>query len=559
MLLCYAVQQRLHAQDLGNIGNQKPVSISGSVQAQGIFYNMSGIDARRQPFTYFLTGAPTISLYGIEIPISFTISEADRSFRQPFNQYGMSPTYKWITLHLGYRDVQFSPYTLGGHTMYGVGVELRPGKLRAGFMYGRLNSATTIDTTTQALVPFSFSRKGYAAKLGYGTDRNFFEFSYLAAKDDSTTKPNGLQPAMNYISPAKNNVLGYATKITLFKHFTLESDGAGSIFTNDVNSPIALDDGDNKVLNSFRKAFGLNGTSEVYTALSAALGYQAKNYGVKVNYKRIDPDFKTMGAYYFSSDFENWTINPMANLYSGKVRFNGSLGFQHDNIKDQKRATNHRVIGSVNAGVDITKAFSVDVVYTNFSDNQKAQTVLFADSLKIVQTTRIITVMPRYMIINPDIIHVISGSFSINSLNDFNTFYSNDAVSRNIKTTQYFLTYNVSFPQRFLGAYINLGTTNLTGQGMKNSYSSATLGANMSLYKQKMQTGLSTTLTKSKDLSGNDAFIINAAGTVGYKLTDKQALSLNIFLTNNKAKSIGINSQPNFTETRGELSYTLNF
>ncbi|QEM02553.1 hypothetical protein DIU31_003100 [Mucilaginibacter rubeus] len=557
MALIYSGCCCLHAQDLENIAHQKPVTFSGTIQAQGIFYNATGIQDRRAPFTYYFSGNPTISFYGLDVPLSFSFSQSDKSFRQPFNQFGISPAYKWVTVHLGYRDISFSPYTLGGHTMLGAGFELTPGKLRVGFMYGRLNRATTIDTTTQALVPFSFSRKGYAAKLGYGTDRNFFELSYLSAKDD-TIKPKGVTPQQDYISPARNDVMGYTSRFSFFKYFMFESDGALSLYTNDVNSPISLDNGSSTLLNKLRTTFGLNGTSEYYTAFSAGLGYKSRNYGLKLKYKRVDPDFQTMGAYYFSSDYENWTVSPSANLAKGKIRFNGSLGFQHDNIKDQKRATNHRVIGAFNAGVDITKSLSVDAVYTNFSDNQKAQTVLFADSLKIVQTTQTITIMPRYMIISTDVIHMVSGSFTRNSLNDYNTFYSTDAVSRSIKTNQYMLSYNINFTKRMLSAYVNISDTKLSGQGMSNSFRSATAGANKVFF-QKLQTGLSSTFTSSKSLGGEDTFIINATGNLGYRVTNKQLISFNLFLTNNKVKTAGPQLQPNFTETRGELSYLLSF
>lgn len=557
LALIYFGHYRLYAQDLSNIAHQQPVTLSGSIQAQGIFYNATGIADRRAPFTYYLSGNPTISIYGLDVPLSFSFSQSDKSFRQPFNQFGISPTYKWVTVHLGYRDISFSPYTLGGHTMLGAGFELNPGKLRVGFMYGRLNRATTIDTTTQALVPFSFSRKGYAAKLGYGTERNFFELSYLSAKDD-TIKPKGITPQQNYISPARNDVMGYTSRFSFLKHFVFESDGALSLYTNDVNSPISLDNGSSTLLNKLRTTFGLNGTSEYYTAFSAGLGYKSRNYGLKVKYKRVDPDFQTMGAYYFSSDYENWTVNPSVVLNKGKIRFNGSLGFQHDNIKNQKRATNHRVIGSFNGGVDITKSLSIDAVYTNFSDNQKAQTVLFADSLKIVQTTQTITVMPRYMIISTDLIHIISGTYTRNSLNDYNNFYSTDAVSRSIKTNQYMLSYNINFTKKMLSAYVNISDTKLNGQGMSNSFRAGTVGANKVFF-QKLQTGLSGTFTQSKAQGGENTNIINGTGNLGYRVTNKQLVSFNFFLTNNKVKTAGPQLQPNFTETRGELSYLLSF
>ncbi|MEQ8338575.1 MAG: hypothetical protein RIA62_14560 [Cyclobacteriaceae bacterium] len=40
---------------------------------------------------------------------------SNTSFQQPFNQYGMSPTYKNVTAHIGFRSMNFSRYSLAGH------------------------------------------------------------------------------------------------------------------------------------------------------------------------------------------------------------------------------------------------------------------------------------------------------------------------------------------------------------------------------------------------------------------------------------------------------------
>ncbi|MDP4256024.1 MAG: hypothetical protein Q8938_18595, partial [Bacteroidota bacterium] len=125
ILLVVAVASRAFsagAQDIGTWGSQKPVSLRGSAQIRGIFYGASGIPDRRTPFSYLFAGNLTADLYGVSIPMNFSISEQDRSFSQPFNQFGISPHYKWITLHLGYRNISFSPYTLAGYTLLGAGV-----------------------------------------------------------------------------------------------------------------------------------------------------------------------------------------------------------------------------------------------------------------------------------------------------------------------------------------------------------------------------------------------------------------------------------------------------
>ncbi|MGE8377958.1 MAG: hypothetical protein ACN6PN_06385, partial [Sphingobacterium sp.] len=184
---CIGILGRAQAQELSNITKEKPFRFDGNVELRGMFYHASGIADRMEPVNYLISGSPTISLYGWRIPFSFTLSKKQSSFQQPFNQFGLSPTYKWITLHAGYRNVTFSPYTLAGHTILGGGVELHPGKLRFGLMYGRLNRATVIDTASMSLVPYSFTRKGLAVKLGYGTSANFFDLNLLHAKDDSSS------------------------------------------------------------------------------------------------------------------------------------------------------------------------------------------------------------------------------------------------------------------------------------------------------------------------------------------------------------------------------------
>jgi hypothetical protein len=548
--------QGLHAQDFSNLKNTKAFGYSGTIEARSIFYGMSGMPNRRQPFSYLLSGNPTLSIYNFQVPISFSISESDRSFRQPFNQFGMSPTYKWLTLHAGYRNVSFSPYTLGGHTMLGAGFELNPGKLRVGFMYGRLNRATSIDTTSQALVPYSFTRKGYAAKIGYGSANNFFELSYLSAADDDK-KPTDLPRELDIITPAKNNVLGYAFKFTAFKFVFLESTGAISLYTNDVNSPLKIDSINNQLLRRADDIFNINATSEYYTAVAAALGFRRKDYGVKISYKRIAPDFKTMGAYFFNSDLENWTVNPNVTLFKNRLRLNGSLGLQHDNLNHQKTAENKRIIASANAAAELTKQLGIDVIYTNFSDNQRPQSARFADSLRIVQTTQTFGVMPRYFIHRPELIHAISGAVNFSSLNDFNQYFSAQAVSRKITTSQYFANYQLSWIKKQLSFFANVNHTALKGQNLAYSFSGFTLGGNSIFFKQKLQAGLSGTFTHANNHPGTN-LIINGNGNLAYLVSKSQRFAFSFFLTNNSAKSINL-QQINFTETRAELSYQFKF
>lgn len=100
------------------------------------------------------------------------LSNFENKFYQPFNQFGISPKYKWATLHLGYRNLTYSNYTLAGHRILGAGFDLKPKNFRIGFMYGQLRRSASIDSSMNANPMYvrpapTYKRLGMAAKLGY--------------------------------------------------------------------------------------------------------------------------------------------------------------------------------------------------------------------------------------------------------------------------------------------------------------------------------------------------------------------------------------------------------
>lgn len=550
--------QLLHAQDLTTIRDQKPFQFNGNVEARGMFYRASGIANRMQPFTYLLSGSPTATIYGWTVPMSFTISKENKSFQQPFNQYGMSPTYKWVTLHAGHRSVNFSPYTLAGHTMLGGGFELNPGKIRVGFMYGRLNKATVIDTATQSLVPYAFTRKGFAAKLGYGTSENYFDLSFLHAKDDSSSVADLNFPDKEKVFAASNSVLGYGGKVRLFRRFFFESDGAISVYTRDINSPIQFDDVNDPALKKLKNIIKVNGTTEWFLAFSAGIGYSAKNYGLKVNYRRIEPEFKSMGAYFFTNDVENLTISPNFTLWKGKLRGSGSFGIEQDNVNLQKTSTTKRIIGNANVSADLTERFGMDAYFTNFSNNQRPNTLRFADSLKIVQTTNNLSLMPRYTIFKETVTHMLLGSVSMSKMNDYNSYYGTDAPSRNISTMQYMLNYNIGFPQKMLNIYASLNYSDLKSVDVKTSYAGGSVGASYAFFDKKLLASANCTFMNGKN-QGSHSLIVNGSGNISYKINKIQSIRTSLYWTKNNPGSTVTGGYPSFSESRGELAYQINF
>jgi len=544
-------------QDLSNIGNQKPVTLSGGVQMTGIFYNASGIANRQAPFTYILSGNPVLDIYGVAIPINFIVTQQDQTVQQPFNQFGISPQYKWLTIHLGYRNLTFSPYTLAGYTMLGAGFEINPGKFHAGFMYGRLNKGTKLDTATQSLVPYSFTRKAFAAKIGYGTPDNFLEFSMLKGQDDASSGPKKIDSLTQLVLPEANTVGGVSTRITFFKKLFFEGNFGASILTRDINSPLKADS-TNNLVKLAQKIAVVNGTTEYFFAYDAAIGFKGKNYQFKFQYVRVDPDFQSFGAYFFDNDLERYSFAPTFRLFKNKLRFNGNIGFQRDNVDNQKEATSHKVISNATVSADITKRFGIDATYTNFSNNQQPKTIVFADSLKIAETTQNLSITPHYYIIGKTTSNSIIAGANLMKLNDYNAAYTQGAASNNIDSKQFFLNYTYGYLPQKLSAYINLNTIKLNGGGTTDNNTGFTIGVNKSFLKaDALKISLSGGLSKDKRNDGS-ANVTTSSGNVTYTIWKRSTFGLLYYYTDNAPKNITA-LYPAFMEKRVEASYNYNF
>lgn len=198
--------QLLFAQEVDTTSQgliQKNISITGEIGAYGELYSMQGQPERRPKSTGRIFFRPTLILFNlIQIPFEFLISSEGSSARQNINQFGISPTWGWGTLHLGDFTEDYSQYTLSGINIRGGGLNLNPGNFRfstsAGF--------------TQRSVPGgaqdgSFKRFLFAAKLGYGNkESSYVDFIFLRAKDEVGSLDQNAR-SITIISPNGNDVL----------------------------------------------------------------------------------------------------------------------------------------------------------------------------------------------------------------------------------------------------------------------------------------------------------------------------------------------------------------
>lgn len=352
----------LMAQDLESIGREKPFSFSGALSLNQLFYASSGIAPRRAPYSYVATGNISLSLYGWNVPLSFSVSNRATTFSQPFNQYSLHPTWKWATAHAGYTSMTYSPYTVNGHIFLGGGLDLNPeGKWTFSAFAGRLLKAVEADSTTTPAQTPSFQRMGYGGKISFGNGMDYMHIILFHARDDvdSILPP----PDRLALTPQENTVVSAGAGKTILRHLALKGEVAVSALTRDLRAGKAEYD---HPLARAGFLFQPRLSSSYYEAVKMSVDYQHQNYRIGIGYERIDPEYRTLGAYYFNNDLENITLNASLSFFQGKLSVTGSGGAQRDNIGKTKISSMRRFVGSVNTYYSPSERFSISAAWSAF-------------------------------------------------------------------------------------------------------------------------------------------------------------------------------------------------
>lgn len=550
-LLFFLIQlPKSQAQDIGGLGGNKPVTVTGGFSSQGTFYNASGIANRRDPFFWMLNGNLNINLYGIDIPISVTLTQQQRNFTQPFNQFGLSPTYKGVTAHLGYRSLNFSQFSLSGNVFLGAGIEVNPQNsfVRGTILYGRFVRAVPIGGIDGLVtgVP-AYERMGYGAKVGLGRNpERTVELMFFKAKDDeNTVNPNVAMSSS--IAPAENLVLGVVGKQQITKRIFFDIDYAFSAYTKDIR--LGRSELDNyKSFNNLGNLFTPNASSQFNKAIHTNLSYRLDNYEFKLSYRRIDPEFKSMGAIFLNNDLEDITGGVSLRALQNKLTFSANGGIQRNNLNSDLLSRLTRGIWALNIAYAPSQKFSMNASYNNFASSTRLVQVEELDSLFYSQVTRSAGFGINYLAGTSRVKHLLFSNLNYQAARDNNagnsTFYS---VSSGYQYNIVPLAFNVT-------ASFNIN--NNTFDTFDNLTIGPALAVNKAFLQKKMKIGVSTTMVNLYNTGILSSRNINVRLTNNYMINKHHALSFNINWLNRAAL---LNTVKAFTEFRGSLGYNYRF
>jgi hypothetical protein len=215
------------------------------------------------------------------------------------------------------------------------------------------------DSAVQNLQP-AFERKGYGVKVGIVKNADHFFAILFRAKDDMNSLryvPEELQ-----VLPQENIVLGFTAKKSLFDGLVLTVDWGTSAITRDLRAPSREEApaffGETMGLYTFKT------TSSLHHAVKSSVNYSGQTYQVGLNYERIDPEYRTLGAYYFNNDLENITVS--SSFRVANISFTTNAGVQRNDLDGTKASKLNRVVGSVNSSFAPSERLQANISFSNF-------------------------------------------------------------------------------------------------------------------------------------------------------------------------------------------------
>lgn len=352
--------QSFRIEDLKNLfGKGNPLKFSGGFSANSVVNAGNGASGR-DPWAYYLNGNVNLNIYGqVNLPFSFSLTNSGSSYKLPSspNRLSIHPSYKCVTGHIGDVSMTFSPYTLNGYIFTGAGVRLTPDGWEFAALYGRFQKAVEFEESHPAFLP-AYKRMGYGVKAARIKEKYQVAINVFGAKDKISSL--AVPPDSLGVAPMENLASSVSFIYKPVNFIEIGGEYGLSMLTTDMRS---ANDEMSGILNLWS---GSNMSSAVYHAFKVQLSYVGETNRFGVGYERIDPNYRTLGAYYFTNDIENITVNAYQSFWENKMSVSLSVGYEHDDLKKSKASASSRVVASGNVTASFSERVNANLSYTNF-------------------------------------------------------------------------------------------------------------------------------------------------------------------------------------------------
>jgi hypothetical protein len=527
--LLFLIGKNGYSQDVDLETFYKPnFKVTGGVNANMIFYNSNQKNSR-EPFSYLLSGNLNISAFTFNIPISYSLTNEGNNlgYSAPFdfNRLCIMPKYKWVKAYIGNVSMTFSPYTLSGFPFKGVGLELTPrNPFKISLMGGQLLKAVN-EYEALGGVPI-FERFGYGAKIGFEKESYKIGWIGFYAKDNENSI--SLVGTDTGVTPKENWVNSFTFGTSLVKDLNFNIECALSVLTDDTRA--AGTSG-----RSYRdRLFSAKENTSYLNAVNVNFDYAIQKSMVGLTYERIDPNYNTLGALYFNNDLENIALRFSRPFYKDNINVSASLGYQRDDLAQNKNQDSKRVVCSINMNYKITDQINFTGSYSNFSTytNKKL------DQFELINNPNVVaadTLDYRQLSQNANLNLTYAFGKKKNQNMTFNYSIAGQANEQGgiirkgqASTVQnYMMAHSVNFTGIKTALNSSLNYTNNQVGHFDNSSLGASVGVSKKLFKEKLNANLGVLYNNTQsDASSSSVFGINFNNT--YTLLKKHNFKLGV-------------------------------
>lgn len=540
LLGCLLGTLSVFGQDLENISKKDLVKIGGGVALQTTTYAAIGAESNRDPFLGQININLNLNILGIiSAPFSATFSTQSVGLNtpQPFNNFGISPKYKSVTAHIGYRSMNLSEFSLSGSQFLGVGVEVSPegAFVKGKAMLGRFAKPVFFNPDGTVATTPSFSQIGWGGGVTLGrTAKNELSFNVFKAKDD----PNSLNiPKEDLgITPAENLVLGLTGKKTITKQISVDGEIDFSFYTKDLTIPQEVLQGYSYFNNIF--LFTQNPTSQLKKAIVANVNYQPSFARFQLKYRRVDPNYKTLGIAFVNNDYEDLSLKSSFGLWEKRLGVSVSGGMQRNDLQKQKVTGMLRLISSLGLTYRINETWNASLNFANFNTNTRQTIVLTLDSLSMVQTTKSFSANLSKALISDN------GNGSLNI-----SFNYQDAIVDDVRSTTFF-NLNVGYQKQITASKTSIGTSIMAMHSITEASANSNIGPSVMVGKPLMKEKIQASLVGAYLLSFLDGVqggsITNLSINGNYAISKKHKISF-MFSNIIKKAETGTSSEHTFS------------
>lgn len=535
--------------------------MDGSIGVFSDFYGINNENVRARYPSSLLRFNANVNFHFSDyftVPVELSISNQETLFdapnlpkegiidfiSNPKNNVAIKPTYKWIQGYLGTHITEYSNLTTGDVNIFGVGVDINPGKFIFSANYG--TSQRAVPTNKALFIPGVFEQKILAFRIGYGKiNGTKFTLNFVKVKDDE----NSIDASSTSITPVEGITVSPLLEFKIGNKFFVKTETAGSIFTSDITNTNTFDD---ELVDKVSNFITVNASSRADFSHNTSLNYKSTSFSIGGEVLYLGAGFVPAGYRYIENDLIDYKLNTKFKLFKKSTTFRSSVGIRKNNISNTKAQTSNRFIINTSIFSRVTNNFSFNVNYSNFN---------FKSNNSLNELYRIETVNSTFSLSPTYTFKTNSTTHQLGLATSLNNFKRLDVVSNNfvnVRNKNINLNHSVSFLAYPLNITSNLGIN--TSKMPNTSLNIKNVGTRISymFFNRKMRPFIGINyLSINRDNDISDSRFTSRLG-LKYKITKGLTFNANYQLNNYNYDKKTINKE-NFSENRLRFSLVQNF